>query len=363
MIKNLKTFVYGICILALVFTFMPTGTSTADLMSFQRDMSIGTQYSKSQSTGLVSELDAFLSSKDAKDTQTPKVNGTFPETKQGVASGLWGTSEDLYRMISNFDGGRGLTESQILEAYKFIGVKPEKEHSYENNPEGTTDRFQGSDGYGFVRYSQDSSEEKAWNTLPSGSDDYMHNACGLINVANALSTLSKRWVHPMELMIPMACLNQMEGHRSTTSFVDAFCEDALADACVWAGFTQTTCQDWGTEFTKENVDACLDAGGIVVAVFKVQPFTSAKYADFVKAHYVCIRQRVDCTTCGGEGNHCYLVSNSCEGREDEYPKDKSKMPILGHYTWQLMEWGYSPNKHLVFIYPHNDKLGIKNLNE
>lgn len=359
MIKRLLWGVVGLCVLVLMFNFIPISNS----QSFEYE-STSTSFDASTS---FSQLMAQYVNTWTK-TQEPDYTGysttTFPEPQAALASGLWGTSEELTQMINNSPAAQNMLKDSMFTCFQYIGTSPSEQMlNPDLFPLYDIDKFKGPDGVGMVRYPQ---------YLGYGGDDWLNiryspygssgnllqNACGVINTACALSTISKRWVHPCELLIVMGCRDSLDRVSDGSSFPNvgangAASVQALADCVYAAGFTDTKCgRTWaggaGLGTVKPEVDACLDAGGIVVMMGREMPITEG-------GHYFCVYDRVDCNECGEH----YLVYNTVipRNKANASGAHASLYKKIGHYTWDFLS--AITDDETLYIYPHNDKLGIK----
>lgn len=318
MFKTLKNLVVGICAFTLIFTFMPSQSASSVVSAYMTP----TSYSTDSQTFVQSySASVYIETQEA-------TEGEFPIPETGRASGLWGTTETIAKRVVASSCSKGITRETMEYAMDYIGNAPvwygtDTPWSYDNWPEGATDRFKGTDGYGVIRYEQSAIEPWAKTVYHAGSS-FIDAGCGLITTANALSTLTKRWVHPMELFCVLGALDQYSdytGQSCPNSTNGAFSCGALAAACNAAGVPTEVSDslDYG------KLDAIIAEGGVVVCVMHNMPYTREG-----GAHYIML---YDKQVIGGET--CYLLS-STTGRERSF---------TGIYTRDVLEGG-TPNQCL-----------------
>lgn len=323
MFKTLKSLVVGICAFVLVFTFMPS-SSTANLQTF--NISEASAYSTGSQTFVQN-----YSSSVYTETQEA-VEGRFPIPENGRASGLFGTTEDIAKKVQLSSCNWGIARSEMEQALDYIGNAPswygtDKPWSYENWPEGATDKFVGDDGIGVIRYEQEPGE--SWTSLTYHTGDTFRKAsCGLMTTANALSTLTKRWVHPLELFCVLGSIDQYGRGLVACPNTDngAFAQAALAQACTIAGLPT----EMSHSLDYDKLDALFEEGGVLVCVMTGMPYTSGH-------HYVMLYDKQVIN-----GEEIYLLS-STTSRERSF---------TGLYTKAVIEQG---NPHdCIYIHTNPD---------
>lgn len=276
----------------------------------------------------------------------------FPEPAKGVASGLWGTTEELANYIES-SSANGIDKDAMRQMLDYVGMAPKAYGTSTWVDYGTRkggDKFKGPDGLGMVCYHQGSASGSGepYNAIDyQGGHDLTGSGCGFIALANALSTLEKKWVNPAEVLIAMGTTSERGGYAShvVAASNGAAYSSALAQVAQQAGYTAV----WGGDkengstigFSQSKVDDVIDAGGLVVAVLRGLPVSSK--AD--SAHYIVIRDKLS------SGN--YVICNSLPNRElDTGPNGA----VAQEFTWAELDGSKgSGGDQVVYIYP---KIGI-----
>lgn len=256
---------------------------------------------------------------------------TFPEETPGQASGLWGTTEELKGYIAALNDSNMPLNVTQLETLKSnlnmlladMGKKPATQYTYK------TDKFLGPDGWGFVVYDQASSSSNEPFIRKNYNDGttrtFGSSGCGLYALANALSTLEKKWVSPAEVVIALQTYGVRNNTRiSTTKMGDSGAAfiSGLYMLAKEAGYTDITLDAYAAP-NKDKIDKCLNAGGLVVYVSTDSRVTG-------NAHYVVIRERAS------SGN--YYLGDSVNHNDTEF-------------TYSSIESSYSSGDGFLYIYP------------
>lgn len=249
-------------------------------------------------------------------TNTDVTNGVFSQPKAGTASGLWGTAEELEKYIDSLNTSNiplgcsniNQLKSNLKKLLPLIGTQSVTPFSYEK------DRFKGSDGLGFITYSQSSSlgvepylknsyNDATYTTLGS-------SGCGIYSVAMVLSTLEKRWVNPAEVAIALQTYGVRNNKRINTTCMGG------AGAAYGTGLKALleeigyTVKYSSGSVDMNMVDDCLDKGGcFIYVVGSHSGLTSG-------GHYVVVRERLE------NGN--YLMGNSTRRNNNEFSRDTIK---------------------------------------
>lgn len=256
---------------------------------------------------------------------------TFPEETPGQASGLWGTTEELKGYIAALNDSNMPLNVTQLETLKSnlnmlladMGKRPATQYTYK------TDKFLGPDGWGFVVYDQASSSSNEPFVRKSYNDGttrtFGSSGCGLYALANALSTLEKKWVSPAEVVIALQTYGVRNNTRiSTTKMGDSGAAfiSGLYMLAKEAGYTDITLDAYAAP-NKDKIDKCLNAGGLVVYVSTDSRVTG-------NAHYVVIRERAS------SGN--YYLGDSVNHNDTEF-------------TYSSIQSSYSSGDGFLYIYP------------
>ena len=256
---------------------------------------------------------------------------TFPEETPGQASGLWGTTEELKGYIAALNDSNMPLNVTQLETLKSnlnmlladMGKKPATQYTYK------TDKFLGPDGWGFVVYDQASSSSNEPFVRKSYNDGttrtFGSSGCGLYALANALSTLEKKWVSPAEVVIALQTYGVRNNTRISTTKMGnsgAAFISGLYMLAKEAGYTDITLDAYAAP-NKDKIDKCLNAGGLVVYVSTDSRVTG-------NAHYVVIRERAS------SGN--YYLGDSVNHNDTEF-------------TYSSIENSYSSGDGFLYIYP------------
>ncbi len=350
MFKMLKRCVIGVCLFVVVFTFFPMGSSGNQVISGFKQTSAGV-FANQQ--GQVTA--AYNVTWDEKPPDIEPGDAMY-DPQQGLSSGLYGTTAQLADRIKNSNLHSGFTREEMEKALNYVGQPPAaftngKMLSYTNFPEGAVDPFLGEDGIGVIRYTQgyqqSSGKREPWTSdTYHGGASFGVSSCGIITTANAISTLTRRWVNPMELFIVLGTSDTYGTELTPCPSgmgTGAFSYTALAWVCRQAGLQ---CSEGG--FTLDKLDECLNAGGVCVKSLPGPPWNAGG------GHYVMIYGMIDCTyTSRG---HCYLVCNpTYRGEAANYG-----FPSKGYTFTEDHVFGHHPGSRIgtrddaLFIYPNPD---------
>lgn len=250
---------------------------------------------------------------DGNGAQQGTSDGTFPQAVEGQASGLFGTTADLKRYIESMNASNcpigtanleGLKED-LRDLIKYLGKPPVKHTVYK------TDKYVGSDGWGFVRYSQSSrsGEPYIWNGYTGASATFNSSSCGLYSTAMVLSTLEKKWVNPAEVAIAMQTYRIRTGKSVQMTQMTGSLGAAYGDGIV-ALFKEVgyRAEMDKSKLVKSKLDACVDAGGCVIMVVKGPLFGGAE------GHFVVVR--------GKDPAGLYLMGDSVNSTDVALSYDK-----------------------------------------
>lgn len=243
-------------------------------------------------------------------------NGVFSQPKAGTASGLWGTAEELEKYIDSLNTSNiplgcsnvNQLKSNLKKLLPLIGTQSVTPFSYEK------DRFKGSDGLGFITYSQSSSlgiEPYLKNSYNDATSTTLGSSgCGIYSVAMVLSTLEKKWVNPAEVAIALQTYGVRNNKRiNTTCMGGAGAAYGTGLKALLEEIGYTVKYNSGS-VDMNMVDDCLDKGGcFIYVVGSHSGLTSG-------GHYVVVRERLE------NGN--YLMGNSTRRNNNEFSRDTIK---------------------------------------
>lgn len=349
--KSLKNTVIVMLVAVVAFNFLPTVSSNATITGFQESQS---QTVTNSSTVIAQMLAA--ADKGVYDDKPPDVQlGDAMYTPEaGLASGLWGTAVDLARRMELSKYNSNLPRSTCEDLFKYIGTPPKHysdgklQLTYDYPDLGIKDKFAGPDGIGVIRYTQNDDGGpwlEDWALTRYNGETLRYGGCGYFATANALSTITRRWVNPAELFIVCATSDVTHGGRGIAAAQSnssrAALIDALRSACTEAGVSTVQVDSC----TQQELDTLLESGGVLVGVFSKRPFNGDGTDG---GHWIVIYDKVDCPVNGT----CYLMCNSVNSY-DRNVKNGGCTHCSTHiaYNTIISHTGFA---NVFFMYPNPD---------
>lgn len=228
--------------------------------------------------------------------------GDFKD-EPGVFQGPWGDLTQYVNQLSNES-----IKSKYLDLIQYVGMKPVNEG--ESNYLYNVDKWKQSNGKGFVRYNQGGGNQvETWSSLSYGGATFTSAACGAYSTSGVISTMTGKYINPVEVAIAMTTYPLRHSESATTDFTyhlttGPFVHTGLAKVIEECGLN-TECTN---TFDINKVDACLNNGGLVIYV--VGPGYNKRYTG--AAHYIVIREKTS------TGYLVFSSTNWVKGNNDDY---------------------------------------------